>query len=505
MKICRFIRTLVLTIILICLSSGVVLANPSFSVKVDGVNVSSDLTVSSPTAKINVSDLAEEALGIKIKLNGKSVSAKTVAGEVYSWEANASFSNGSNDLVISDDNGNSAKTYRIFYTTLPVPSLALRLNSLNPTGKIEAFNKALTITYPKDDILVDDSGIPVSSSINIEILSPDDIPDKYHYWASPNIPLMFRINTSDSAARLLSPGKLTLTYDNNISLSISDQIAIWYSPDDVWNDDDNKVLGGVVDSKKFTVTVPFQFTGTGYYAVFLPQRQFEDFIKPSTGVSVSWSYSPVMSLWGKGVAEPNCYGNNINNGPEWFGLLDDAGQQTSVTRLEFATMLVKGWGVPLVTSTQSIFTDVTSSDQPDSSNYFGTSYSSELNYYSPSIINYIESATRKGIVTGYPDRSFKPMNKLTREEAAVMLARVASLELIDDDEKIMQELSEVFEDADQISQWAAPSVLAAYKAKLIVGMNGSNPKMFKFSGSDQLSRAQAITFTYRLLKKYKKI
>lgn len=505
MKTFKFIRIIFLTLILICLSSSVISAAPSFKVKVDGVSVTSGMSVSSSKSVISVTDRNAEVAGIQITLNGKSIPVKTVSVTQAVYEASATFVNGSNDIVVSDINGKSQKNYTIFYTTLPVPGLNFSISSLDPSGKIEAFNKALTITYPKDNILVDGSGIPVTSTIDINVISPNDIPDKYHYWASPNIPLMFRISTSDSDARLLRPGNLTLTYDEDISSTVSDQIVVWYSPDDVWNDSDNQVLGGAVDSKNHKVTVPFQLNGTGYYAVFIPQRQFQDFITPFTGVSVSWSYSPVMSLWAKGVAEPNSFGNNNRTGIEWFGLLDDNGQQSKITRLEFATMLVKGWGIPLLTDTQSIFTDINPGDQPNSASYFGATYSSELNYYKPSIIKYVESATRKGIVTGYPDRSFKPMRELTREEAAVMLARVAGLELTDNDEEVRNELGNVFEDADQISQWAAPSVLAAYKDNLIVGANGSEPNMFKFNGSEKLSRAQAITFTYRLLKKYEKI
>ncbi|MGQ9512510.1 S-layer homology domain-containing protein, partial [Thermodesulfitimonas sp.] len=122
-------------------------------------------------------------------------------------------------------------------------------------------------------------------------------------------------------------------------------------------------------------------------------------------------------------------------------------------------------------------------------------------------VQYVETAARNGIITGYSDKTFRPQNKLTRQEAAVILARVANLRLMDDGEKVRAELSRIFEDADQIAPWAAASVLAAHRAKLIVGKPSANPKSKKlvFDPNGNLTRAEAITLTYRIMKKLKKI
>jgi hypothetical protein len=174
-------------------------------------------------------------------------------------------------------------------------------------------------------------------------------------------------------------------------------------------------------------------------------------------------------------------------------------------------MMIKGLALPLVEkpkdSSGETFSDVEHNDSPEGDNYFGSNYNSSINYYNPSIIQYVETAVQKGIFSGYPDGTFRPANELSRVEASVILARISNLKLSDDDQKVSKDLEKIFEDAADIPLWAAPSVLAAQKAKLIVGVPSSEPgsKLMRFNPGDPLSRAEAIILAYRLLKKLKKI
>jgi len=510
---------LVSGIIILCFAWAA-LAAPNLEVKADGVPVWPGETrlVSSKTVNISVYDGNGEAQTVYVN----SKKAKSVAGEVYRWEIAYSLASGKNDIKIVGEGAGGSATFEfaVMYVTTPVPGLSYSVPSLPASGKIEAFNKSLILTCPKNNVLVESDGdlwgdAPGENlSIAFVVYSPAGKPS-FATLASPNIPFVIEI-MADAGAYLLQPGQLTLSYDPSVSSSVADQLAIWYSPDNDWGDSDNLILGGYVNTSKHTVTVPFQFSGSGigYHAVFLAQREFQEFTG-TDGAGVAWSYSCVMPLWAKGIVETNDQGptpetrnitKTVLNG--YFGLVNDGDSKKNITRLEFATMMVKGLGLPLVErplSGQEIFSDVDRDDEPDDTGYFGANYSSFVNYYAPWLIQYVETAARNGIVAGYPDRSFGPANELKRQEAAVILARVANLKLPADDEKVRQDLEKIFEDANSIPLWAAPSVLAAQKAKLIVGKPGADPKKLKFDPGDKLSRAEAITFTYRLMKKLKKI
>ncbi len=403
-------------------------------------------------------------------------------------------------------------------TSAPVTSgTSYSVSTLPATGKISAFNGMLVLSYPKNNTLVDQYRLPVSDqSVTFTVyLAGGGSLDPRSYILVSNI---YRISVVQGAY-LLYPGQLTLTYDSSVNTAVADQLAIWYSPTVTvssgtyqWDATaGNIILGGVTNSKNNTITAPFQFSGNGagYYAVFLAQCFFEDFNDPTYG----WSSACVLPLWAKGLVEVLPLGRTDN----YFGLATD------VNRLEFATMLIRGLGYPLTkapaSESEQVFTDTFGTVKfyqarpaDIDGTYFGSGYSSvsggvyifDANHLP---VQYVETAARNGIITGYSDKTFRPQNKLTRQEAAVILSRVVNLRLMDDGEKVQAELSRIFEDADQIAPWAAASVLAAHQAKLIVGKPSADPKSKKlvFDPGGNLTRAEAITLTYRIMKKLKKI
>lgn len=401
-------------------------------------------------------------------------------------------------------------------TSTPLVSgTSYSVTALPSAGKISAFNNSLELNCSKNNALVDSNKLlATDQSVYFTVYVPEGgSPDYQKYVLVSNI---YKISV-DPGTYLLYPGQLTLSYDANVSSAVADRLSIWYSPDVSvsgnvyeWDGSDNLNLGGTTSTTKHTVTAPFQFDsdGTGYYAVFLGQQVFKEFNAQSDD---AWSYPCVMPLWAKGMVEQLPVGSTV-----YFGLSDDA------NRLEFVTMMVKGLGLPLTrkptSASEQIFTDTFSgtdfyeADPEDiDSTYFGAGYSSASGYkiydsnHMP--VQYAETAARNGIVSGYDDGEFKPQNNITRQEAAAILARVGNLKLSDDSDKVIESLEALFDDAGDIAPWAAASVLAAVQAKLIVGEPSSVPDSTKleFNPNDNLTRAEAITLTYRLLKKLKKI
>jgi hypothetical protein len=402
--------------------------------------------------------------------------------------------------------------------SVPIVSGSTDSKSIASGTKISVFNKMLEISYPKDNALIDDDGLLTEDqSVSFTVYLPEGgSPDEHAYTLVSNI---YQISVEDDIYRLMYPGQISIAYNSNISPSVANQLSIWYSPDaDVdgkasWDDSDNINLGGITNVSQHTVTAPFQLNGEeeGYYAVFLAQLLFEEFTDKAD--ESAWSYPYVTPLWAKGIIERL----PVNRDDDYFGL------STEVNRLEFATMLVKGLGLPLSEDDpQGIFSDVDEiTDEPDDldpSGYFFDVDADADDYYSDYAedhyciydrgrrpVQYVETSARNGIVSGYPDRKFKPARKLTREEAAVIIGRAANLAVSDDMDKVRTELTKLFEDGADISPWAAPTVLAAAKAGLIKGETGSTGKTKVLNPGDPLTRAQAATLTYNLLKKLKKI
>lgn len=441
-----------------------------------------------------------------------SITADSVSGETYTFEVNSYKLNpGKNNVSITASATGSTDRFNfsIYYYASAVPGASYKVDQLPASGKIEAFNRTFSLVYPRNTILVDASGNPAEKSITFSVYgNPVGAPENFTPAGQ-----IFCISVPD-VVYLSQQGQLTLPYDPGISSVSADLLSVWYSPDLYWGDGDDDInLGGLTDVRRHAVTVPFQFRGAeGYYGVFLGQKVFQEFSRNLSGIG--YSHPCVMTLWAKGIVEPMTVGNKEKNYQKgYFGLVDDDDKEKAVTRLEFTTMLVKGLGLPLVNvSAGTVFSDVDAGLQAAdcyAACYGGNSgqYDSSSTYYTPGVAAYVETAARNGIIAGYPDGhggvEFRPGEKLNREQAAVILARVANLKVSDDVEKVQKSLMKIFKDGNGISSWAAPSVLAAYNAKLIAGV--AVDKDLYFKASDSLTRAQAITLTYRLLKKLKKI
>ena len=138
-----------------------------------------------------------------------------------------------------------------------------------------------------------------------------------------------------------------------------------------------------------------------------------------------------------------------------------------ITRAEFATLVAKALNL---TSTASAgFSDV----------------ASESWYYT-----YVNAAANAGLIAGY-DGLFRPDDRITREEMAVIIAKTYSFA----GGQAASGGAARFADADSISSWAYASVDAT-AAGLISGMTADT-----FAPAENATRAQAASLLQRLLDK----
>lgn len=273
-------------------------------------------------------------------------------------------------------------------------------------------------------------------------------------------------------------GTLTLKYDSSIRDDAWKYLSVYHF--DIYEDFTGIVqfrwrnLGGVVDTKKQTITVPFE--SFGYYQVMYMDKSFDDV----TGHP--WARNDLDTLYAKGFM--------INKESSSF-VPNDA-----ITRGEFATMLVKIFDLPLNYTEIPTFTDVQR-----------VNLLTKLYDY-----KYIETAAKAGIVRGAAGGRFMPDSAITRQDAAIMIARAADLKLTSEAslDKVITGLRKSFTDADNIDIYARTAVEAVTKAGLIQGkenvlLQGQTKTTVRFDPLETFTRAEAAAVAIRVLKNEKKI
>ena len=167
-----------------------------------------------------------------------------------------------------------------------------------------------------------------------------------------------------------------------------------------------------------------------------------------------WAYDAISSLSSKGI---------VSGYPDGTFKPD-----TTITRAEFATMLVKALGLNTAGTTGQ-FTDVTADDW-----YYGS----------------VNAAVYAGLVSGTGDHLFAPNDAITREQMAVMVAHAlgSKAPAVDGTEL------NAFSDRSSVNSWAVTGMEEAVKAGIVSGMTAGT-----LAPKDNATRAQAAAMIYKLL------
>jgi len=120
----------------------------------------------------------------------------------------------------------------------------------------------------------------------------------------------------------------------------------------------------------------------------------------------------------------------------------------TMTRAEFATIVVRGLGLPLIPTPSRTFTDFAVNA------WYG---------------NTVETAYYYGIVTGTSATTFNPDGTITRQEAAVMVARAAKLCGMDTERDAVttRDTLAQFMDYRTVADWAQPSMAFCYDVGIL--------------------------------------
>ena len=138
--------------------------------------------------------------------------------------------------------------------------------------------------------------------------------------------------------------------------------------------------------------------------------------------------------------------------------------EQNVTRAEFSKMICLAMKFDLSRG-ENLFNDVNSSD-----------------WFS----DYVITLAEKGIVNGYTENLFAPNDKISREDAAVIVWRATGSPKL--------ESSVSFFDENDIADYAKDGVLALGSLKIVNGYDG------KFNPKSYITRAEAVKILYNLLE-----
>lgn len=195
-------------------------------------------------------------------------------------------------------------------------------------------------------------------------------------------------------------------------------------------------------------------TGNSSYAIVSGSKTFGD-------VQTHWAKSAIESLASKLIV----------SGVDAERFLPDQ----SITRAEFTALIVRSLGINEA-SGSAAFSDVSSGKW-----YAGA----------------VGTAVQAGLVSGYEDGSFRPSERISRQEIAVIVMKAVSFAGVSAAASGNDSLA-AFADESQIADWAKQAVSSAAEAKIVEGSEGG-----RFAPSASATRAEAVTMLQRMLKHVK--
>lgn len=171
------------------------------------------------------------------------------------------------------------------------------------------------------------------------------------------------------------------------------------------------------------------------------------------------------------------YENEINE-LATYGIINGKGAgifepESNMTRAEFAAIMVNGLCLDKIEN--DVFSDVTENDW-----YFES----------------VNTAYSYNIVKGISDTTFNPYGVITKQEAAVMVVRAATLCGIDtemDDISIRNTLS-AFTDYMNTAEWAREALSFCYRTDIL------DSSEIEINGDSVVTRAEIAHMTYTMLK-----
>ncbi|RIX48676.1 S-layer homology domain-containing protein, partial [Paenibacillus nanensis] len=150
--------------------------------------------------------------------------------------------------------------------------------------------------------------------------------------------------------------------------------------------------------------------------------------------------------------------------------------EQDITRAEFAAIIVRALGLRLEKGDSS-FKDVKLTD-----------------WYSRAV----QTAYEYRLINGFEDGTFRPNDKLTREQAMQIIASAMNLTGLNDRilEQSLEAMLHSYSDSEDVASWAETSMAKSIQAGVVTGKNGN-----KLAPKAYITRAEVAAIVDRLLEK----
>lgn len=260
-----------------------------------------------------------------------------------------------------------------------------------------------------------------------------------HHNVKNVLDIYMEIVKKDNVTRITKFNSPITVKINVKNLGNKDKLAVYYL-----NEKNNLlefVTGKIIDGK-----VILKLDHLSKYVIIESTKTFPDIAK-------HWSKLYVESMAAKNVVDgykDGTFKPNIN-----------------VTRAEFSKMIVQGLEAEVV-KYNGEFKDIKADDWH---------------------ANYIATMKKLGLVQGYKDGTFRPNEKITRAEMAMILSNIIDVEVSEGE---INTILAQFKDKSNIQSWAKEAIAKVVKANVMIGKNG------KFDSNDNATRAEAATTIYRI-------
>ncbi|WP_060862295.1 chitobiase/beta-hexosaminidase C-terminal domain-containing protein [Paenibacillus riograndensis] len=190
--------------------------------------------------------------------------------------------------------------------------------------------------------------------------------------------------------------------------------------------------------------------------------------------SIIWhplEFKDVAGHWAKDIV--NNMGSRMIIDGTGNGLFNP---DAEITRAEFAAVIVRGLGLKLDSSAAS-FADVKAEA-----------------WYSSAV----QTAYAYHLINGFEDGTFRPADKITREQAMAIIAKAMKLTSLKDKLPVQSsaELLSPFKDASKISPWAQSGAADSIEAGIVSGRSAS-----ELAPQAYITRAEVAAIVQRLLQK----
>ncbi len=333
---------------------------------------------------------------------------------------------------------------------------------------VEIITENATYTLPAQQINIDAVAKQLGTGVALQ-----DIEVQIEISSPPTEHLQFIESSAGNGDFAIIATPLTFTvkgvYKGNIidisiyNAYIERAIAI---PDDV---DPDKITTAVVIEPDGTVRhVPTKvgIVGGRYWAI----------INSLTNSTYTLIWNPIAFLdvtnhWAKDTI------NNMGARKIVNGMGDKTYQpDRDITRAEFASVIVRALGLKIEDATAP-FTDIEKSD-----------------WYS----GVVQTAYTYNLINGFEDGTFRPLDKITREQAMVIIAKAMEITKLMDNlgDKVEEHLLNPYVDADQVSSWAKSAVTNSMQADIISGRSNK-----QLAPKANITRAEVAVIIQRLLQK----